>query len=63
MGDATRSAIEGKGNEVLVSTVSLWEIAIKPRLSTLDVDLAAMLGESAERSFACWGLWRSICWG
>lgn len=31
-------AIASRGNDVLVSTVSLWEVAIKKRLGKIDID-------------------------
>ncbi len=32
LGDATRDAIEDPANDVLFSTASIWEVAIKTRL-------------------------------
>ncbi len=37
-----RLALEDQGNEVLVSTVSLWEAAIKVRIGKLVADIPAL---------------------
>ena len=42
LGSQARGNIDDQDNEVLVSTVSLWEIVLKVRLKKLDGDVAAI---------------------
>lgn len=46
-----RSAINDHGNEVVVSIVSLWEIAIKHRIGKLQGEVAKILPALAEAHF------------
>ena len=41
LGDATRDAIEDPANDVLFSTASIWEVAIKTRLGRPDFAVRA----------------------
>lgn len=38
-----RMALEDQGNEILVSTVSLWNAAIKVRIGKLAMDIPALI--------------------
>jgi PIN domain nuclease of toxin-antitoxin system len=40
LGRQARELIEDPGNDVLVSVVSLWEIAVKTRIGTLQADIS-----------------------
>ena len=56
LGNQVRSALEDSGNDVLVSTASLWEVAIKQRLGKLDVDLSGMLAAIRQVEFRVLGI-------
>lgn len=45
LGPAARAAIADPANTVLVSIVSLWEIAVKVRIGKLEADVAAISAE------------------
>ncbi|HYH37070.1 MAG TPA: type II toxin-antitoxin system VapC family toxin [Azospirillum sp.] len=48
---AARDAIADPQNEICVSIVSLWEVAIKVRLGKLDADLAQLMEGLGENGF------------
>ncbi len=52
LGPRARSRIESRGNEVLVSHVSLWEIAIKIGIGKLRLDIGEAVAAIRERGFA-----------
>ena len=54
MGETTRDAIEDPANDVLFSTASIWEIAIKTRLGRPDFSVRAetIAKEAMARGFA-----------
>jgi len=51
-----RDAVADPRNEVCVSIVSLWEIAIKVRLGKLDADLARLVEGLGENGFRLLGV-------
>jgi PIN domain nuclease of toxin-antitoxin system len=48
LGGQARDLIDDSGNEVLVSTVSLWEIVVKARIGKLQADIRAIAAGIAE---------------
>jgi PIN domain nuclease of toxin-antitoxin system len=50
LGRKARDAIADPSNEVLISTVSLWEAAIKVRIGKLEVDVSALAGDAVRAS-------------
>ena len=54
MGETTRDAIEDPANDVLFSTASIWEVAIKTRLGRPDFAVRAetIAKEAMARGFA-----------
>ena len=53
-----RVAIEDPGNQVLVSTVVLWEIAIKRTIGKLSANLNLETATQAAGSSFCRSVWR-----
>jgi PIN domain nuclease of toxin-antitoxin system len=51
LGDAARGLIADPDNDILVSVVSLWEIAIKTRLGKLDASLDDILAVLPDQGF------------
>jgi len=51
LGRTVRGLIADPANDVLVSTVSLWEIAVKLRIGKLDADLLEILGVLPDQGF------------
>jgi PIN domain nuclease of toxin-antitoxin system len=51
-----RAAIADPGNEVLVSVVSLWEVAVKLRAGKLEAELAEIVEGTARAGFATLGI-------
>ena len=51
-----RAAITDPGNEVLVSVVSLWEVAVKLRAGKLEADLVEIIEATARAGFVTLGV-------
>lgn len=56
LGPAARHLIEEPANDILVSTASLWEIAVKQRVGALDVDVDEVLAEVPRQGFRLLGI-------
>ncbi len=56
LGVNARHLIVDPANEVLVSVVSLWEIAVKIRVGKIDADVAEIAREAANASMALLGI-------
>ncbi len=56
LGQHARERIEDPPNEVLVSVVSLWEIAIKTRIGKLRADVTEIAGAIEQEDFAMLGI-------
>jgi PIN domain nuclease of toxin-antitoxin system len=52
LGPAARRFIEDPGNDVLVSTASLWEIMVKQRIGKLEADIAEIVAALPREGFA-----------
>ncbi|MFC6789798.1 type II toxin-antitoxin system VapC family toxin [Methylobacterium komagatae] len=52
LGPGGRDLIADPANDVLVSTVSLWEIVVKTRIGKLQADIRAIAAAVAEGGFA-----------
>ena len=52
LGGRARDLIADSGNEVLVSTVSLWEIVVKARIGKLQADIREMAAAIAENGLS-----------
>lgn len=52
LGARTRELIADPGNDILVSTVSLWEIVVKARAGKLTADIAEITEAMAREGFA-----------
>jgi len=52
LGQRARTLIEDFGNDVLVSLVSLWEIAVKVRIGKLEADLREIVDQVGREGFA-----------
>ena len=52
LSDSTRSRIADRRNDVMVSVVSFWELAIKVRIGKLDADPATIVRQSNLVGFA-----------
>ena len=51
LGPQARELIADPGNDLLVSVVSLWEIAIKQRVGQLDADIAEIMAAIGREGF------------
>ena len=51
LGPHARGLIEDPANDVFVSMVSLWEIAVKVRVGKLDADVSEILGAIPAKGF------------
>jgi PIN domain nuclease of toxin-antitoxin system len=52
LGPAARRLIEDPGNDVLVSTASLWEIVVKQRVGKLEANIAEIAAAVPREGFA-----------
>ena len=52
LGPAARRLIEEPGNDVLVSTASLWEIVVKQRVGKLEADIGEITAALPREGFA-----------
>ncbi len=52
LGAQARALIEDPGNDVLVSMVSLWEIAVKVRVGKLQADVREIVDHVAREGFS-----------
>lgn len=52
LGRQARELVEDPGNEVLISTVSLWEIAVKIRVGKLEADIMQITDAVQQDGFA-----------
>ena len=52
LGPRARALIEDPANTILVSIVSLWEIAVKRRIGKLDADLGEIIDAIPQEGFA-----------
>jgi PIN domain nuclease of toxin-antitoxin system len=52
LGSQARALIEDPGNDVLVSMVSLWEIAVKVRIGKLQADLREIVEAVSREGFS-----------
>ena len=56
LGQHARGLIEDTSNTVLISIISLWEIALKSRLGKLRIDLTQLLAAVGRADFELLGL-------
>ncbi|MFT8542475.1 type II toxin-antitoxin system VapC family toxin, partial [Acetobacter sp.] len=52
MGESAREIIADPAHDILVSIVSLWEIAVKIRIGKLDADMNDILATIPEEGFS-----------
>lgn len=51
LGSAARDLIEDPANDILVSTVSLWEIVVKARIGKLDANISDIMHAIDDQAF------------
>ncbi len=51
LGRRARELVEDPGNDVLISMVSLWEIAVKTRIGKLQADIGEITGAVQQEGF------------
>ena len=51
LGRRARELVEDPGNDVLISVVSLWEIAVKTRIGKLRADIGEITGAVQQEGF------------
>jgi PIN domain nuclease of toxin-antitoxin system len=51
LGRRARELVEDPGNDVLISVVSLWEIAVKARIGKLRADIGEITGAVQQEGF------------
>jgi PIN domain nuclease of toxin-antitoxin system len=51
LGRRARELVEDPGNDVLISMVSLWEIAVKARIGKLQADIGEITGAVQQEGF------------
>ena len=59
LGRQARELVEDPGNDILVSVVSLWEIAVKVRIGKLQADIQAIMDAVQQEGFIAIGIGRT----